>query len=98
MTLINDSRDLLNIVLAFCLLWLTVFIAWFIYYLAMLLRQFFFIVKEMRQRINKIDEALKLFKEKMEHSTSYLLLIGEGVKKLVELAKTWSEKKSKKKK
>lgn len=48
-------------------------------------------VKEMRERINKIDEAVKAFKEKVEHSTSYLMLIGEGVKKLVEVIQEKSE-------
>mgnify|MGYP001587390991 CR=1 FL=1 len=102
MNLLDGSQDLLNIVLSFCVLWLTIFIAWFIYYLAMTMRQIFMTVKETRRKINKIDEAIKAFKEKIEHSTSYLLLIGEGIKKLVEVTKTktedWVEKKSSAKK
>ncbi|MBU0637071.1 MAG: hypothetical protein ABH818_00270 [Patescibacteria group bacterium] len=85
MNLINNSQDLLNIVFAFCALWLTIFIAWFIYYLAMTMRQFFQIIKETRARINKIDEVIMALKEKIEHSVSYLTLIGEGMKKLVEV-------------
>lgn len=91
MDLINNSRDLLNVVLCFCVLWLTIFIAWFIYYLAMIMRQFFYIVKETRQKINKIDEVIGAFKEKIEHSASYLMLIGEGIKKIVEVAKNKTE-------
>ncbi|MBU0646968.1 hypothetical protein KKC67_02955 [Patescibacteria group bacterium] len=87
MDLITNSKDLLNIVLCFCALWLTIFIAWFIYYLAMTMRQVFMTVKETRRKINKIDEAIKTFKEKIEHSASYLLLVGEGIKKLVEVTK-----------
>jgi hypothetical protein len=34
-----------------------------------------------------LDELVNSLKEKIEHSTSYLLLIGEGVKKLVEVIK-----------
>ena len=96
MYLIQSSKDLLYIVLTFCILWLTIFLAWFIYYLAMLMRQVFLATKEMRERIKKVDDALKAFKEKIEHGASYLLLIGEGVKKLVEIANNYSAKKGKK--
>ena len=92
----ETSRDLLNIVIAFCILWLSIFIAWFIYYLAMITRQAFHIVKEMRDRMHKVDEIIKSIKEKIEHSTSYLALIGEGVKKLVEVIKERTEKDKKK--
>ena len=87
----ETSRDLLNIVIALCLLWLTIFIAWFIYYLVMIMRQAFKTVKEMRSRLHKIDELIKTLKEKIEHSSSYLMLIGEGIKKLVEVIKSYSD-------
>lgn len=96
MYLIQSSKDLLYVVLAFCILWLTIFTAWFIYYLAMLMRQVFLSAKEMRERVKKVDDALKAFKDKVEHSASYLLLIGEGIKKLVEIAKEYGAKRNKK--
>ncbi len=92
MYLIQDSKDLLYVVLAFCILWLTVFLAWFIYYLSMIMRQTCQIIKETREKINKVDEILKALKEKIEHSASYLALIGDGVKKLVEVIKEKSDK------
>ena len=58
-------------------------------------RQFFKIVKEMRERIHKIDEIIKLVKKKLEHSSSHMVLLVEGVKKLVEVAKDYSERKKK---
>ena len=96
MYLIQSSKDLLYVVLAFCILWLTIFTAWFIYYLAMLMRQVFLSAKEMRERVKKVDEVMKALKEKIEHSASYLLLIGDGVKKLVEIAKEYGAKRNKK--
>jgi len=102
MPIINTSQDLLLIVLAFCILGLTIFLAWFIYYLAMIMRQAYFIIKEMRDRIKKVDQILTAVKEKIDHSTSYLLIIGEGIKKLVELVKersaNWEKKKKREKK
>lgn len=98
MYLIQNSSDLLNIVKAFIILWVGIFLAWFIYYLAMMMRQAYLMTKDMRSRINKVDEVIKALKEKIEHSASYLLLIGEGVKKLAELAMKYWEKEKKGKK
>jgi len=96
MGLIENSKDLLNVVLAFCVLWLTIFLAWFIYYLIMIMRQGYIAAKEMKERLKKIDETIKTFKEKMEHSAMYLSLIGEGIKKIVEIVKEKKDKKSRK--
>ena len=92
----ETSKDFLNIAIGSAILGLAVFSCWAIYYFARILQQVFRISKEMRDRLHKIDEVLKSLKEKIEHSTSYLLLIGEGVKKLVEVAKRYSEKKENK--
>ena len=95
--MIETSKDILNIVIAVSVASLTFFVCWAIYYFAMILRQGFKIFKEMRGRLHKVDEALNAFKEKIEHSSSYLLLIGEGVKKLVEVIKDRTEKPPRKK-
>lgn len=95
---INDSRDLLNIIIALSVLLFTVFLCWAIYYLAQILRQFFQVIKEMRDRLNKFDELMKNMKEKIEHSASYLFLIGEGIKKLLKVVRQRFEKKEKQKK
>lgn len=87
MYLIQDSKDLLYIVIAFSVLWLTIFLAWFIYYLAMMMREFLKIVKETRANFKKVGEAIDSLKEKIEHSASYLALIGEALKKVVDMAK-----------
>ena len=94
--MLETSKDLLYIALALAVVGLAFFISWAIYYLAQILRQAFKVVKEMRDRMSKIDELIKTLKEKIEHSTSYLLLIGEGVKKLVEVIKEHTGKDEKK--
>lgn len=97
MPLINDSHDLLNIVIALSVLLFTIFSCWAIYYLARILQQMFKVIKETRDRLNKFDELVKVVKEKIEHSASYLPLIVDGVKKLVDLMKSRAEKKKKSK-
>src|SRR3989339_1766405 len=95
MPLINDSRDLLNIIIALSVLLFTIFSCWAIYYLARILQQMFKVIKETRERLNKFDELVKMIKEKIEHSASYLPLIMEGVKKLVEIMRSRAKKKKK---
>ena len=96
--MLETSKDILNVVIAISIFGLAFFICWSGFYLAMMLRQIFKIIKEMRDRTHKIDEIIKLIKKKIEHSTSSLALISEGVKKLVEVVKERAEKREKKKK
>lgn len=91
----ETSKDILNIAIALGVLSLAGFASWAIYYLARILQQGFRVIKEMRDRISKIDELIKAIKDKVEHSASYLLLIGDGVKKLVEVGKSYVDKKEK---
>lgn len=98
MYLIQDSKDLLYVVIAFCVLLFTVFSVWLIYYMAMIMRQAYKVVKETREKINKVDEILKSLKDKIEHGVSYLVLISEGVKKLVGVIREKSEERKTRKK
>lgn len=83
----ETSKDILNIVLAISIASISFFFCWGLYYLVMSGRQVFKLISSLKERLDKIDEAVTAFKHKVESSTSYLLLIGEGVKKLVELMK-----------
>lgn len=98
MFFINNQQDLLYLVISISVLGLAFFTCWAIYYLVMILRQSSQTIKEMRDRIHKVDTVIDTFKEKIEHSASYLMLIGEGVKKLVEIMKGRGEKKKRTKK
>lgn len=94
MPLINDNQDLLYLVISISVLGLAFFTCWAIYYLAMILKQSSQIIKEMRDRLHKVDTVIDSLKEKIEHSASYLLLIGEGIKTLVEVMRNRGEKKT----
>ncbi|MFH1412616.1 MAG: hypothetical protein ABIG10_01130 [bacterium] len=87
MFFLNYSQDILYLVLAFCVLWLTVFLVWFVYYLIVTIRQFHTITRDMKKRIDKIDDIIRMTKEKIEHSASYLAIIVEGVKKIADMTK-----------
>lgn len=90
---INDSQDLLYIAISVSVLMFTIFSCWAIYYLARILQQMFRVVRETRDRLTKLDELFSALKAKIEHSASYLPLIVQGVKKMVEIMKNRAEKK-----
>ncbi|MFH1745116.1 MAG: hypothetical protein ABH881_03035 [bacterium] len=94
--IIETSKDILNLSIAFSIFGIAVFICWSIFYFAQILRQGFLAIKGLRERMKKIDEVIKKIHDKIDHSASYLLLIGEGVKKLVEVARNYSENGKKK--
>ena len=94
----ENSQELYIVVKALSIFLLAVFTCFCLYYLGMILRQSFLITKEMRNRLKKIDEVATAFKEKIENSASYLLLISEGIKKIIEVVGDRGERKSKRKK
>jgi uncharacterized protein YoxC len=96
MEFIQSSKDILNLTIAFSVFLVAVLLSWFIYYLAMIMRQLYVIFKETREKIEKVNKAVKDFKEKFEHSASYVSLISEGVKKISEVIKEHSTKKNNK--
>jgi len=83
--MLETSRDVFYLVLSLAIAAVAFFFCWIAYYFAMTIKQVFSAVREMRQRLSKLDDLIKSLKEKIEHSTSYLLLIGEGIKKLVDV-------------
>ena len=95
--MLDSSKDILNIVIAASVGIFAIFTCYSIFYFAQILRQGFKIIKEMRDRLHKVDSLIKTIKDKIEHSTSHIVLIAEGMKKLVEVIKAHTNKNGKKK-
>ncbi len=93
MNFISSSQDIFYLVLAFCILWITVFLAWLMYYAIQAVRQLYQAVTQIKAKIDAVDEVIRLIKEKLTSSASYLTLIVGGVKKVVELLAERQEKK-----
>lgn len=80
---IETSKDLLFVVLAFCVLWLTVFISWLLYYVIAIVRDAESLVRQVRGAVTKIDQLAGVVHEKMERSAASLTLIAQAVKELI---------------
>jgi hypothetical protein len=79
----ETSKDILLLVIAFCVLWFTVFLCWLLYYFISMVGSVRKIVKSVQEKIDKIDELIDLVKDKVNSSAAYLPLIVDGVGKIV---------------
>ena len=98
--MLETSKDLLYVVISFCVLWLTVFMCWVLYYIAMFLKQGYDITRGFKAKLEKADKVLDAVREKIEKSSSHLALVAEGIKQLVVYLvekKTGKEEKKRKK-
>lgn len=91
--MIETSKDLLYVVLAFSVLWLTIFFSWMLYYVIMMLRQANQLINSFREKVEKVGQTIEKIKEKFEHASSYLGLICKAVEKMVDFV---AERKKKK--
>lgn len=93
--------DILYIVLAFCVLWLTAALFWLIWQVATMLRNMNEAVEESREVMRKVEDALSGIRQKFESATSSLGVVvqiaAKGMEYLMEKRVKKTEKKSAKK-
>lgn len=93
--MVYASKDVFYVVLSFCILLLTFFTCWILFYVVSMFRQFNHIFNGVKRKMDAVDEILKTVKEKIEHSASVVLLLVKGIEELVFLLR---ERKNKGKK
>ncbi|HDQ22754.1 MAG TPA: hypothetical protein ENN28_02140 [Candidatus Uhrbacteria bacterium] len=91
--MIENSKDILYIVLAFAVLWLAIFMAWAIYYMAMILREIKKAMTDVRKKIELLEKVLMVFKEKLESTSSHVRLLIETAINVAEFIKDRKEEK-----
>ncbi|MFA6410420.1 MAG: hypothetical protein WCW26_02475 [Candidatus Buchananbacteria bacterium] len=98
--MLETSKDLLFIIIAFAILWLTVFFCWALYYVVVMLKNFSKMTISVREKLELVDNILKLIHDKLEKGSNHMALVTDSVIKLVGFAmdKQSKARKSKKKK
>lgn len=81
--MIESSKDILYIVIAFSILWVTVFFCWAFYYLIATLRNVSKMTLSVREKLELVDNILKLVKDKLEKGTNHMALLSDSAIKLV---------------
>ncbi len=79
----ETSKDVLYIVLSFCIIWVTVFLCWMFYYVTRILRNTSEIVEEFRVRLQVLLEAVNYIRSKVEVISSLMTAATEGATGLV---------------
>ncbi len=82
--MLETSTDVLKIVLAGSVGLFTLFLCWGLFYFVMTMRNVLLVTREARKVFDKVDDVLEAVKDKIHSSTSYLMIIGEAVKKIVD--------------
>ena len=79
---IETSKDLLFVVLAFCALWVTIFLSWLLYYAIAIMRDAEVLLRVARRTTEKVDALAHAVHDKMERSAASFTLIAQAVKEL----------------
>lgn len=79
-----QSIDIFYVVLAFCVLWLAVFLCWFIYQIVVTIKTVNDVVRELKWQIEKIEQVLSGMKSKFEVGSGHLAKLAGSVKKVVD--------------
>ncbi|OGY45423.1 MAG: hypothetical protein A3A24_01820 [Candidatus Buchananbacteria bacterium RIFCSPLOWO2_01_FULL_46_12] len=96
--MLETSKDLLYLVIAFAVLWLTVFFCWAMYYVISMLRNMSKITISVREKLELVDKILKLVKEKLEKGSNHMAVLADSAIKLVGFFMEKQKKTSAKKK
>jgi hypothetical protein len=91
----ETSKDLLYIVIAFCVLWFTIFVCWVIYYFAMILKRINSVMEVFSKTVEAIGNFFTQAKDRLEKATSSLTILLELGKKIYD---SLAEKKAQAKK
>lgn len=85
--MLETSKDVLYIVLALSIGFVSFFVAWAIFYVVMILRDFQKITFSFRKKLDLIDEILYSLKEKLDSTSSYVKLITDTIASIFEFKK-----------
>ncbi|MFH1291794.1 MAG: hypothetical protein ABIH87_01175 [bacterium] len=80
---LETSKDVLYLVIAFCVLWVTVFMCWMFYYVTKILRNTNEIAEEFRMKLHSLSEAINHVRDRVEQMSSLMTLLTGGFEGLV---------------
>lgn len=79
----ETSSDVLNLVLSACIVALTFFLCWGIYYFVVAVQKWYRITKKVETIVDEVEGVVYSVKEKL-HGSAYLFTAGEALKKVFE--------------
>lgn len=92
--MLESSKDILNLTIAFCVVWFTVFLIWMMYYIISMLKKANDSMKLVNVIINSINVIIEHTKGKIKNSVASFEFIGMLVKKIVDTIDSKKQKKN----
>jgi len=89
----STSGDILNLVLAVCIIALTVFLCISLFYLISSIRKTHRVIKMLEGGVTKAEEVINIVRDKIKSGGAYLMVLGEVAKRAMDY---FSEKQSEK--
>ena len=90
----STSADILNLVLSICLVSLTFFLCWGIYYFVSSIRTIHRLITRIEGGVAKAEEIIEIAKDKLKNSATYFMLLGEIAKKAMDFVQEKRQKKA----
>lgn len=84
----------MHLVLSVSIAVLTFFLCWALYYFISSVQRIHRLLKKIEMGVDKAEELMEMIKEKVHNSASYVMMAGEIIKKVSEIAKNKYEKKT----
>lgn len=93
--MINSSLDILYLTLTFCILCITVFLCWFLFYLIVTIKKTHDVVNFLSKILTSVEGFVTDVKQKAKGSMAYFKLFGVLTEKFISYVdkKTFSKKK-----
>ncbi len=95
---LSNSQDLINLVGAICLLWVTGFLCWALYEIARLTHQANDLVSDTREKVTMLEEFVMGLGEKLRALSTYAGVISAGSKTVMSMMESHASKSDKRKK
>ena len=80
----ETSKDILNLVLAFSIIGISVFICWFLYYIIASIKKIHDTFSLFQKALQSFTELIDNVKRKLKDSSTHLKLIGMLIQKIAE--------------
>jgi hypothetical protein len=82
--MLSTSSDILNLALSVCVVILTGFLCFALYYFASSMRKIHLVVKKIEQGVAKAEELVESARAKFKNSSAYFTILGELAKRALE--------------
>ncbi len=89
----STSADILNLILSACLVVLTFFLCWAVYYFVVSLARIHRLLKAVEGGVAKAEEVIGLVKDKLKNSSTYLMIFTEVVGRVMDLVREKRDRK-----